>query len=111
MDAFRSSIDANPARFERIASDVMRMRGFHMIGPEYRRMKKDLGPVINPWYNRRAVGLERARDFDPELLGPELTGTITRAYRRMMPMYDYLYECYRSVEEHDHDELRRIDNG
>ena len=26
---------------------------------------KDLGPVINPWYNRKRVGLEREQDFDP----------------------------------------------
>lgn len=111
MEAFRESIEANPARFERIASDVTKMRGFHIIGPEYKRLKKDLGPVLNPWYNRKYVGMERQRDFDPELLGPALTGTITRAYRRMMPLYDYLYECYCSVQEQTHDELRRIDNG
>ena len=111
MEAFRASIDANPARFERIVSDVMKMRGFHIIGPEYKRPKKDLGPVISPWYNRKYVGLERRRDFDPDLLGPDLVGTVTRAYLRMMPMYDYLYECYCSGPEQNHDELRRIDNG
>ena len=110
MQALRDTIDANPAHFERLASDVMKMRGFRVIGPEYRRPKKDLGPIINPWYNRKCVGLERQRDFDPALMGPDLTGTITRAYLRMMPMYEYFYNCYRSVLEQNHDELRRIDN-
>ena len=81
-----------------------------MTGPEYKRAKKDLGPVISPWYNRKRVGLERERDFDPAQLGPDLTSTITRAFKRLMPMYDYLYACYRSAQEQNHDELRRMDN-
>ena len=110
MEAFRDSIDANPAHFERLASDAAKLRGFRVTGPEYKRMKKDLGPVISPWYNRRRVGLERERDFDPAQLGPDLKDTITRAFKRLMPMYDYLYACYRSAQEQNHDELRRMDN-
>ena len=110
MDAFRDSIDANPARFERLAEDASRMRGFRVTGPEYKRPKKDLGPVISPWYNRKRVGLERERDFNPEHLGPDLTAAITRAFKRLMPMYDYLYACYRSAQEQNHDELRRMDD-
>ena len=111
MEAFRNSVDANPARFERLAADAMKMRGFRVTGPEYKRPKKDLGPVIHPWYNRRRFGLEHAKDFDPALLGPELTGTLVRAYRRLMPLYDYLFECYCSAQEQNHDELRRIDDA
>ncbi len=27
-----------------------------------------------------------------------------------MPMYDYLYACYCSAQEQNHDELRRMDD-
>ena len=111
MAAFRSSIEANPARFERLASQAMRMRGFKIIGQEYKRLKKDMGPIINPWYNRKYVGLEHVKDFDPALLGADLPKTITRAYEKLMPLYDYFEECCRSVQEQNHDELRRIDDG
>ena len=111
VDAFRASVDANPSRFERIAEDALKMRGFHVTGPEYKRPKKDLGPTLNPFYNRKRFGMERARNFEPELLGPDLTETLCRAYRRLMPMYDYLYECYCSAQEQNHDELRRMDDG
>lgn len=104
MEAFRAAVDANPARFERLASAAMKMRGFSVSGPEYKRMKKDLGPVINPWYNRKRFGLEHSRDFDPELLGPDLVNTLCRAYARLMPLYEYLYECYRSAQERHPDE-------
>ena len=89
----------------------MRMRGFKIIGQEYKRLKKDMGPIINPWYNRKYVGLEHVKDFDPALLGADLPQTITRTYERLMPLYDYFEECCRSVQEQNHDELRRIDDG
>ena len=97
VEAFRNSVDANPARFERLASDALRMRGFHVIGPEYKRPRKDLGPVLNQFYNRKRFGLEHISDFDPDKLGPDLTERLCRCYRRLMPMYDYLYACYSSV--------------
>lgn len=111
MDAFRRSVDANPARFECLASEAGKLRGFHLSGPEYKRMKKDLGPVINPWYNRKRFGLGREADFDPEKLGHDLPCTLFRAYKRLMPMYEFLYECYRSAQEQNEDQLRRIDDG
>lgn len=111
MEAFRSAIDSNPAHFERLASDAVKMRGFRVTGPEYKRPRKDLGPIINPWYNRKRVGLEHVKDFDPELLGPELVTVLCRAYRRLMPMYDFLYACYCSAHEQNPDELRRSEDG
>ena len=111
MESFRSSVEANPARFERLAADAMKMRSFRVTGPEYKRLKKDLGPVINPWYNRKRFGIEHTADFDPEKLGPDLTARLCRAFQRLMPLYDYLYECYSSAQEQNSDQLRRIDDG
>ena len=96
-ESFRHSVDVNPARFERLAADALKMRGFHIIGEEYKRPKKDMGPVINPFYNRKRFGLEHIADFDPEKLGPDLPQRLFRAYRRLMPMYEYLFECSTSV--------------
>jgi uncharacterized protein (DUF2461 family) len=111
MEAFRSSIDSNPARFERLAGDVLRMPGFRIIGPEYKRPKKDVGPLLNPWYNRKRVGLEHVEDFDPAALGPELPETLCSAYRRLLPMYRYLLACCRTADTQNSDQLRRINDG
>ncbi len=107
-DAFRRSVDANPARFERLASDALKIRGFHVTGPEYKRPKKDLGEVLNQFYNRKCFGLEHNANFDPEKLGPDLTARLCRVYRRLMPMYEYLYECYSSAHEKNPDELKSV---
>ena len=48
--------------------------------------KKDLGPILNPWYNRKNAGLEHLEDFDPAALGPELPEVLCSAYRRLMPL-------------------------
>ena len=96
-DAFRHSVDVSPARFERLAADAMKMRGFHIIGEEYKRPKKDMGPVINPFYNRKRFGLEHIADFDPEMLESGLPQRLFRAYRRLMPMYEYFFECSSSM--------------
>ena len=111
MEVFSSSIDSNPARFERLAEDAAKMRGFRIIGPEYKRQKKDVGPLLNPWYNRKRVGLEHMEDFDPAALGPELPEILCSAYRRLMPLYRYLLTCCRAAELQNTDELRRMNDG
>ena len=111
MEVFRSSIDSNPARFERLAEDAAKMRGFRIIGPEYKRQKKDVGPLLNPWYNRKRVGLEHMEDFDPAALGPELPEILCSAYRRLTPLYRYLLTCCRAAELQNTDELRRMNDG
>ena len=111
MERYRRAIDANPARFERLVRDAMRLPGFQVTGPEYKRLKKDLGPVLNPWYNRKQVGLEHVEDFDPNALGPELSDTLCETFQSLMPLYRYFLTCCRAAAAQDSDELRRRDHG
>lgn len=94
MEAFRRSIDANPARFERIAGDMAAMENFRVFGPEYKRPKGDRGELINLWYNRRRVGLECCRDFGEELYSADLPERLALEFEKLMPLYDYFLECH-----------------
>lgn len=96
MEAFRRSIDANPAAFERLALETERSGRFKIEGEEYKRPKGDRGPVINRWYNRRRVGLECSRDFGGELFDPVLPEILTGAYEELMPMYEFFLKFYRA---------------
>ncbi len=96
MDFFRRSIDANPARFERLAADVEKRRGLRLIGPLYKRPKGDLGPLLNNWYNRRYVAVESAHDFGGDALSPELPKKLLSTYEKLMPLHDYLMEIHRN---------------
>lgn len=107
MEAFRRSIVANPARFERLALDAEAQGPYLLTGEEYKRPKGDLGPALNRWYNRRGPGLERSVDFGGDLLTPRLPELLAEAFLGLMPMYDYLFEVFgaaygaqRREEEH-----------
>ena len=94
MEAFRRSIDANPARFERIAKNVEALGNFRVFGPEYKRPKGDLGETLNLWYNRKRVGVECCRDFGEELYEAQLPETLASEFEKLMELYDYFLECY-----------------
>ena len=73
MEAFRRSLDANPAKG-------------HADDP------------LGRWYNRKRIGLECSRDHDAALYSPELPGILTDAYAKLMPMYEYFLEFYHSAD-------------
>ena len=90
MEAFRKSIDANPAAFERLASGVAKMKGFQLGGPVYKRPKGDYGEVVNAWYNRKWTNVYHEENFGGALLTPEFPTILCDAYAKLMPMYEYL---------------------
>ena len=99
MEQFRKAIDANPARFERLARETLRHREFQITGPEYKRPKGDRGSVINPWYNRRYLSVGFEGDFGGDLLKPELPELLADAFRRLLPLYSFFAEVYRATED------------
>ena len=99
MEVFRRMVDANPARFERIAEELAHMRGLRILGPEYKRPKKLWeGPIAN-WYNRRWLAVEWVQDFGGELLSPELPETLVKAWARLMPLYEFFLDVWLTAAE------------
>lgn len=99
MEAFRRCVDANPSRFERLARDIEESGRYRITGEEYKRPKGDRGDIINRWYNRRRIGLERTEDFGGALFTPELPEILTEAFGELMPMYEFFLEFYRAAGE------------
>lgn len=98
MEAFRRAVDANPARFERMAKALARDKELHVAGPEYKRPKGDRGAVINPYYNRRYLFLSVDKDFGGDALSPQLPQLLAETYEELFPMYDFFWDCWRSAE-------------
>ena len=98
MEVFRRQVDANPARFERLAAAVEKA-GFRIYGEEYKRPKGDRGEIVNRWYNRKRIGMERCKDFGGELFESSLPRTLADAYSELMPMYEFFLEFYRAAAE------------
>ena len=107
MEMFRRMVDANPARFERLAGELAKMRGLQILGPEYKRPKGNYESPIADWYNRRYLAAEWKHDFGGELLSPALPDTLVRAYARLTPLYEFLLEVYRAAAEKAEEENGR----
>ena len=89
METFRRTVDANPARFRRIAGAVER-RGYSLFGPEYKRPKKKLeDPLLDSWYNRKWVSVEKG--FDPNWARDQLMNI-------MSPYWVYIAKSEASLQ-------------
>ena len=99
MEAFRAAVDANPARLERLARRLARQKEFYLTGEMYKRPKGDVGKLLNPWYNRKHLGLECEKDFGGELFSKTLPQTLTDAYAFLMPYYEYFMSVFQPETE------------
>ena len=99
METFRRMIDANPARFERLAEELSRMRGLRILGPEYKRPKGHHEGPLAAWYNRRWLAVEWVQDFGGELLTPHLPEKLAQSFALLMPLYEFFLEVFLATEE------------
>lgn len=90
MDIYRASIDANPAKFERLVERFNTQDKFVFEGEAYKRLKKDVGALMNPWYNCKYFALEYADNFDDALFDPDLPKIIAEDFDFLMPYYQFL---------------------
>lgn len=95
MAAFRRKVDANPARFERLARAVMQEKTFRITGEEYARPKGQRSEIIDQWYNRKSLGIEVSRDFGGDIFRAELPEILVDCFEKLMPMFDFFMEVYR----------------
>ncbi len=89
MEYFRKEIEANPAKLERLAKKLKKQEKFRLDGPEYKRPKGDVGPLLNPWYNKKALSLIYEDNFGGELYSAQLPEILADAFEFLMPYYDY----------------------
>ncbi len=90
MDIYRAAIDANPAKLERLVERFNAQDKFTFEGETYKRLKKDVGPLLNPWYNCKHFALSYSDNFGGELFDPDLPRIIADDFEFLMPYYEYL---------------------
>ena len=98
MAAVRRAIDANPARFERLAAKIEDSGRYVIGGAEYKRPKGDPGGRAKNWYNRRDLYIVHRADCGGAELTGELTGIVTDCFVELMDMYDFLSEAALAAE-------------
>ncbi|MDO5445773.1 MAG: DUF2461 domain-containing protein [Eubacteriales bacterium] len=89
-ERFRKSVDADPARFIRIAEEVSAQDRFTLEGPLYKKPKGSYSEIADGWYNRKWASLTYEENFEGDALSPELPQILADAFSPLMPMYDYL---------------------
>jgi len=87
MEAYRAWIEEHPAEMEALARRLDRQKVFGLDGEDYKRPKKDVGALLNPWYNKKWVGITAEYDFGGDLLSPALPGLLAEGYEFLMPYY------------------------
>jgi len=90
MAKFRSSIDKNPKKFEKIIAPLDKQNEFILDGPEYVRKKESPTLKTAPWYNKKSFSLIHSRQIGEELFSHELTDRLVKGYSFLMPLYNYL---------------------
>lgn len=97
MAVFRSSIDANPARFARLAEEIDRMGRYRIFGATYARPKGSYDEPVRSWYERKYVGAEAVHDLEGEMFTSALPGMLADAFTELMPMYRFLQQVHRAA--------------
>ena len=87
MEAWRAYIRSDIGGMERLARRLNRQKEFSLSGPDYKRPKGDVGELLNPWYNKRWVGVTAEHDFGGNVLSPDLPRILADGFDFLMPYY------------------------
>ena len=84
----RARIDRDPKKLAAIARKIDKSK-FSLYGEEYKRPKGDVGKLLNPWYNRKNIGVSYDDNCEGVLFTPELADEILEGFRFLIPFYEY----------------------
>jgi len=89
MAKFRTRINKDPKKFERLIAPLENQDEFILEGDEYKRKKEAPSPKTSDWYNKKSFSLTHSQQNGKELFSPELADRLVSGYRFLMPFYDY----------------------
>lgn len=84
----RQRIERNPKELEKLARRLNRSK-FTLFGESYKRPKGDVGKLLNPWYNRKNLGISFDDNCEGVLFTPALSDDILEAFCFLMPYFEY----------------------
>ena len=84
----RARIDREPKKLKTLARRL-KLSKYNLYGDEYKRPKGDAGELLNPWYNRRNIGISFEDNCEGVLFTPALAGDVLEGFRFLLPYYLY----------------------
>ena len=97
-EAFRKKLDRDPARFETLLCALPDPGRGRIWGEEYKRPKGSLGPVLDPWYNRKQASWGYENYFGQALFSPQLPTLLADSFSALLPLYNFFREAYEEAE-------------
>ena len=104
MEEYRRYIRENPEEVSRLARRLNRRKEFSLDGEDYKRPKGDVGELLNPWYNKRWLGIAAAYDYDEAAFSPALPERLAESFGFLMPYYLF-FRRFRREETENYSDL------
>ena len=98
MESYRQYILDHRPEMETLARRLRRQSVFTLEGEDFKRPKGDAGELLNPWYNKKWVGILAEHDFGGDLFSPELPRILAEGYAFLLPYYRLMCR-FRNPEE------------
>ena len=98
MESYRQYILDHRPEMETLARRLRRQSVFTLEGESFKRPKGDAGELLNPWYNKKWVGILAEHDFGGDLFSPELPRILAEGYAFLLPYYRLICR-FRNPEE------------
>ncbi|MCD8146060.1 MAG: DUF2461 domain-containing protein [Clostridiales bacterium] len=94
MEQYRRRILREPEKLEKLARRLNRQKVFALEGDEYKRSKGEVSPLLQPWFNRKNVGLHAEKEYEENspFFGPELVDEVAQGFEWLLPYYRYFKE-------------------
>ena len=85
----RARIEREPKKLATLARRLNKSK-FSLYGEAYKRPKGDVGELLNPWYNRKNIGISFDDNCEGVFFTPALADDVLEGFRFLMPYYRYL---------------------
>lgn len=89
MNRYRRRIDEHPEELAALARRISERGIFTLEGPAYAKPKGDVGPLLQPWYQKKSVYLERSVPLDELMFSPALADRVIADLKELVPLYRY----------------------
>jgi uncharacterized protein (DUF2461 family) len=89
MEQFRQAVLDDPKPVRKLARELNRHPEFQLGGPEYKRSKGTVEELLQPWFNRKSLYVERQGTPEEGMYTPELAQQIVEDFIWLLPFHDY----------------------
>ena len=98
MPKYRAAIRKDPAPLAALAEQFQKQEQFVLEGEMYVRSKGDVGPLLQPWFDRKRLSLCCSRQHDQRSGSPELKQDILAGFSFLRPYCSYWLKIAQQAE-------------